>query len=291
LTWGRVASLALDPVEKKPLYHFQPGSRTLSLGTLGCNLRCLHCQNASLSWADAALQLESLEAVDPAGLVALARERGCRSLVFTYNEPLVGLESVLEAAAVARGAGLATVVVTAGAFHAEPLARLFPVLDAYRLDVKAFSDKVYQALCGGSFLDAVLAGGEAAAAAGCHVEIVTNLIPGYNDDEEQLSGIAGWIAEHLHPETPWHLTAYHPAFRLTAPATPLSTIEKALAIGRRAGLRHCYAGNIGSHPSDTTLCPDCGTALIRRNGFSLVENHALDGTCPACGRKLAVFVP
>lgn len=285
-SWGRVAAVAIDPVEKKPLYHFYPGARTLSLGGIGCNLKCRHCQNASLSRAGIHDSLRELEALSPEEAVNLALARDCPLLVWTYNEPLINFEYILDNAPLARAAGLKTALVTAGGLSPEPLRELLPLVDAYRLDIKAFTPGVYERLTGFEFLPAVLEGARIARDAGCHLEIVTNVIPGWNDDEAQIRGLARFIRDELGGETPWHVTAYHPALELREPPTPAATIRRIVQLGREEGLKQVFSGNLADDADSATLCPGCGIALIRRQGFSVRENRVKKGRCPECGYTL-----
>lgn len=285
-SWGRVAAVAIDPVEKKPLYHFYPGARTLSLGGVGCNMKCRHCQNASLSRADIHDSLRGLETLAPAEAVNLALARDCPLLVWTYNEPLINFEYILDTAPLARAAGLKTVLVTAGGLSPEPLQELLPLVDAYRLDIKAFSPGVYERLTGFEFLPAVLAGARIARDAGCHLEIVTNVIPNWNDDEAQIRALARFIRDELGEETPWHVTAYHPALELREPPTPAETIRRIVRQGREEGLRQVFSGNLADDTDSSTICPKCGIVLISRQGFSVRENRVKKGRCPECGYAL-----
>lgn len=290
LSWGRFSALALDPVEKKPLYHFFPGARTLSLGTLGCNMHCLHCQNDSLSNPDAAalVQIGQTEIIYPKTIVSLAERHHLSLVVWTYNEPLINAEYLTEALPLVRKAGLATVLVTAGLISPAPLQKLLPHLDAWRIDLKGWGDDFYRRLTGYPGLKTVLENTLLAKKAGCHIEVVTNIIAGWNDSPESLTAIANWIVRELGDETPWHVTASYPAAQLTTiRPTPAATILRAQASGLEAGLKHVYCGNIALQGGSDTHCPACGTVLIRRHGFTVLENRvSQDATCPECGRKI-----
>lgn len=291
VTAGSFISLNRDPVEKKPLYHFFPGSMTVSVGSLGCNLRCLHCQNSTLSHTAAAENLSLLQPLSAEALVNETAAVGAPLLVFTYNEPLLQFEYLLEAAPLARSMGLQTVLVTAGLIAPEPLKELLPLIDAWRVDIKGWPGDFYRRLTGGDWLNTVLNNTKAAFQAGVHVEAVTNIIPNWNDRPEQLEWIAEWIAGELSPAVPWHVTAYHPAHRMQEPPTPVATIEQAITIGRKAGLYHTFAGNIPGHAGQDTLCPACKAVLIRRSGFRVTENLLQENRCPHCGRTLDNFRP
>lgn len=284
-----IAASAFDPIEKKPLYHFYPGHKTLSLGSLGCNLRCRHCQNWQISCftpTDADVPWPQLP---PAEAVSLALKHNCRSLVWTYNEPSIWFEYIRDTAPLARAAGLQTVLVTAGLLNPEPLNELLPFIDAYRLDIKGFSAEFYRWLIGFDGFALILDNAQRASDAGCHVEIVTNLIPGHNDDDVSLRGLAHWIADNLGLETPWHLTAYFPNHNLQLAATDVSSLERAHRIGREAGLQFVYIGNFAGHPAQNTRCPQCGALLIERQGFQVLSRPLQTSSCPACGRAFSRF--
>ncbi len=289
-----VASACADPIEKKPLFHFHPGSRVFSLGSWGCNFHCLHCQNWELSAAEAAEAGRRSHALSPREAVELALASGSQGMAWTYNEPSIWLEYAFDCAVLARDAGLYTVFVTNGFSTPEALDLLGPWLDAYRVDVKGFSDALYSGLAKVHRWRSIL---ESAAYAkhrwDMHVEIVTNLVPTLNDDEAQLQGIARWIREELGAATPWHLTAFHPDHRLRhLPPTPVATIERAMAVGREEGLFFLYAGNVWGHDSESTRCPGCGAVAVRRSGYR-TEARGLtgDGRCAACGFDLNIRTP
>lgn len=289
LTWGQIVASAIDPIEKKPLYHFYPGHRTFSIGGIGCNLRCRHCQNWQISCTDIDEHGDNLQPLAPQDAVDAALRQGCRSLVWTYNEPSIWFEYIRDTAPLARRAGLKTVMVTAGMINAAPLAELLPHIDAYRLDIKGFSGKFYRWLTGIDCFEQVLENGRAAADAGCHVEIVTNLIPGHNDDEQQLRELARWIVQNLSPATPWHLTAYYPSHRLDVAATGVAALDRGVEIAHEEGLQFVYVGNVAGHPAQQSVCPSCGVSLIRRNGFALLENRLQRSVCPDCRTELPSF--
>lgn len=288
-SYGLVASVAIDPVEKKPLYHFHPGAETFSLGGVGCNLRCIHCQNSSLSRASVQNSLRALEKISPEQIVSACLDRGCKLLVWTYNEPSIWYEYIRDTAKLARDRGLKTVLVTAGAINREPLLQLLPLIDAYRLDIKGFTEKLYRDLCGFPFLETVLQSALTALEAGCHIEIVTNIIPNWNDDDEQMKKLAIWIRDNLGPETPWHITAYYPALQMTEPPTPPATIHRIASLGRSLGLKQVFAGNVRDSKDSSTLCPGCEGTLIRRSGFRLLENRIKEGCCPDCKYRLRMY--
>lgn len=288
ITYGRVCSVAADPIEKKPLYHFFPGTAVLSLGTVGCNLACRHCQNWQIAHADPVEATRELRDLPVRNLPVLAANNGCRGVAWTYNEPTIWLEYVLDGAQVAHEGGLYTALVTNGYITPEALDVVAPHLDAYRVDVKGFTDKQYRELCRVPDFTPVLAAAERAKRVhGCHVEIVTNVIPAFNDDEDTLNGIASWIVARLGRDTPWHVTRFAPHLEFAhLPATPIATLERAVRIGEAAGLRFVYVGNVAGHERENTVCPNCKRLLVRRTGYA-VEDVALRGTfCAMCGENV-----
>lgn len=290
ITYGRVCSVAADPIEKKPLYHFFPGTTVLSLGSFGCNFACRHCQNWQIAHADPAESTRDLRELPIRNLPVLAANNECQGVAWTYNEPTIWLEYILDGAQLAHERGLYTVLVTNGFITEEALAVLAPHIDAYRVDVKGFSNEQYKELCRIPALGPVLSAAELAKTEyGCHVEIVTNVIPTLNDDDETLRGIAGWIAESLGPDTPWHVTRFMPHLDFAhLPPTAISTLEHAVRLGHDAGLRFVYLGNVPGHEGENTVCPNCKRLLVRRTGHA-VEDVALRGTfCSMCGANVNV---
>lgn len=290
ILYGRSCSVAVDPIEKKPLYHFFPGTSVLSLGTVGCTFMCGHCQNWQIAHADARAMARELRELPVTNLPVLADHNDCHGIAWTYNEPTVWLEYVADGAQVAHQHGLYTVMVTNGYITEEALDLVAPHIDAYRVDVKAFSDQVYRRLCRVPAFEPVLAAAvRAQQVHGCHVEIVTNLIPTVNDDEATLRAIAEWIVAELGPKTPWHVTRFMPYLELaTLPPTPIASLERAVAIGHKEGLEFVYIGNVPDHDGQNTVCPRCGRLVARRTGYR-VEDLAIRGTfCEMCGENLNV---
>jgi pyruvate formate lyase activating enzyme len=276
--YAQVSSIAMDPMEKKPLYHFYPGKDILSLGTVGCNLRCSFCQNYSISQQDAPTR-----ELPPAQAVRLAQDQGpnCIGLAFTYSEPLMWYEYVLDTAEQAQAAGLKTVLVTNGFIQTEPLKKLLPFINAMNIDLKAFTEDYYRELCGGK-LQPVLTTVEAAVEARCHVELTTLLIPGRNDSPAEISALSRWVAG-LSPDIPLHLSRYFPQYKLNLPPTPLQTLEQALNISREK-LNYVYIGNAAVTQGRDTHCPNCGAVLIERLGFGArLVGSTEDGRCRQCG--------
>jgi pyruvate formate lyase activating enzyme len=290
VTYARSCSVAADPIEKKPLFHFFPASTVLSLGSLGCNFTCGHCQNWQIAHADATASARDLRELPVANLPVLADHNDCQGVAWTYNEPTIWLEYVLDGAKEAHDHGLYTVMVTNGFITEEALDVLGPHIDAYRVDVKAFSDDVYRRLCRiPTFAPVLAAAKRAQDVHGCHVEIVTNVIPTLNDDDATLHAIAAWIASELGPKTPWHVTRFVPYLEFAhLPSTPIATLEHAVAIGHQEGLDFVYVGNVAGHEGQNTVCPHCHRLVVRRTG-SEVEDVALRGTfCDMCGENLNV---
>lgn len=287
LVYGRLVARHVDPIEKKPLYHFLPGSLSYSVATVGCNLRCRFCQNADIAQlpADRGGTIMGEDAT-PAEVVDAAGRTGCRSISFTYTEPTIFFEFALEAARLARTRGLRNIFVTNGYMTPEAIEMIAPVLDAANVDLKGFTRKYYKAICGAD-LTHVQAALRGLQAAGVFVEVTTLVVPGLNDDPEELKALAGFLVEDLGPDTPWHISRFHPTYRLTdRPPTPVETLHRAHAIGRAAGLRYVYVGNVPGDDGESTRCPGCGEVLIRRRGFQVVAFRLVDGGCPACGLRI-----
>jgi pyruvate formate lyase activating enzyme len=288
LNYGYVSSAALDPIEKKPLFHFYPGTQCFSLGTLGCNFRCLHCQNWEISTPDSQAIETMCRELLPDAAVKTALHNGCRGIAWTYNEPAVWFEYTLESAKLAKQNGLYTVYVTNGYATPETLDTIGPYLDAWRVDIKGFSDALYKELSGVPHWREILDVSKRAKDKwNMHVEVVTNIIPAMNDDDAQLAALAQWIKDELGELTPWHVTRFYPQHNLMhLPPTPVETIEKAVEIGKKAGLKFIYAGNIPGHDSESTRCYSCGKLVVKRAGYQ-TEIIGLDGSkCRFCGADL-----
>jgi pyruvate formate lyase activating enzyme len=288
LNYGRVSSVAADPIEKKPLFHFYPGTLCFSLGTLGCNFHCRHCQNWEISTANSSSLLHGCRELLPEKSIELAIQNDCQGIAWTYNEPVIWFEHTLESARLAKENKLYTVYVTNGYATPESLDTIGPYLDAWRVDIKGFSDSFYKALSGIPRWREILEVTKRARNKwGMHVEVITNIIPTMNDDAEQLEQIANWIKDELGELTPWHVTRFYPHHRLThLPPTPLDTIERAVEIGKKAGLRFIYAGNVPGHQSESTRCYTCGKVVVRRIGYD-TEVVGLEGSrCRFCGAEL-----
>ncbi len=281
--YGACASMALDPTEKKPLYHFYPGSTLFSVGSNGCNLSCGFCQNWELSQGKVETQY-----LEPGDLVARAREvaesePSCIGLAYTYSEPFMWYEYVLEAARLARKKGLLNVLVTNGYINPEPLDQLLPYVDAVNIDVKAFTGSFYQEICGGR-LRPVLKTVEKAYRNGCHVEVTNLVIPGLNDSKEEISRLVEWLAS-LGPQIPLHFSRYFPSYRFNLPPTPLETLYEAREIALRR-LRYVYLGNVRAEGTGDTTCPKCNRVVISRNGYGVEAQGLAEGKCTMCGTEI-----
>jgi pyruvate formate lyase activating enzyme len=289
LTYGLVSSVAVDPVEKKPVFHFRPGTRALSLGSVGCSMRCGHCQNWQISRSRPG-DGDSLDHLPADRVAPLAREHRCEGVAFTYNEPVIWIEYVLDVARACKEAGLYTVMVTNGYITAEGLDLIGPHIDVWRVDVKGFSDRVYHELCKVRSVQPVL---DMAVRAqdrwGMHVEVVTNVIPTVNDDDETISRIARWIRAELGPDTPWHITRFFPYLDLAElPPTPVASLERARRIGMDEGLHFVFLGNVDVPGGEDTVCPACGTVAIERRGYTVAAQRTCRGACARCGTALGV---
>lgn len=286
LNYALVSSAAVDPIEKKPLFHFFPGSEVFSLGGWGCNFHCQDCQNWEIACTD--VPANATQVVTPEAAVEIARQHGSAGIAWTYNEPVIWLEYTLDTARLAREHGLYTVYVTNGYSTPEALDAIGPYLDAWRVDIKGFSDAFYRNLAKVIGWRGILDVAKRAKEKwGMHVEAVTNVIPTMNDDDEQLQGIAGWISSQLGELTPWHVTRFYPQHNIAhLPPTPVETLERAIAIGRRAGLRFIYAGNIPGHGSESTACYSCGKLVVKRQGYRTQVVGLAGSKCRFCGADL-----
>jgi pyruvate formate lyase activating enzyme len=276
LIYAEVSSMNVDPIEKKPLFHFYPGSKVFSLGSVSCNFKCEHCQNYDISFAEAG-ELGTTEVL-PERSVQLALERNCRGIAWTYNEPTIWFEYTYDSAILAKEAGLYTVYVTNGYMTPQALEKIGPYLDAANVDVKGFSKKFYGGTCRAR-LEPVLQTCERMHETGIHLELTYLIIPGLNDDDEQLRAFCTWAAG-VDCDIPIHFSRFHPDWRmLDRPATPMDTLKKARHLAMQAGLRYVYLGNVASE-YENTFCPDCGAIIIERSGFRINKRGK---TCPDCG--------
>jgi pyruvate formate lyase activating enzyme len=287
LNYNVVSSEALDPIEKKPLYHFYPGSVVYSLGTVGCNFRCKHCQN----WTISQISIDEADAIEitPEMAVRRAVASGARSVAWTYNEPTIWFEYTYDCARLAKEAGLATVYVTNGYITQGALETIAPYLDAFRVDIKAFTEDFYRDIASAK-LAPVLESAKLAKELGMHVEVVNLVIPTLNDSESEIREMSKWIFENLGADTPIHFTRFHPYYKLQdIRSTPLETLEMAYSVAREEGMRYVYIGNVPGNGHEHTFCPECGELLIKRGMFGL-DTYKLTGkgTCPRCGTPISV---
>ena len=286
LTYGRSSGFRVDPIEKKPLDHFLPGSAVLSFGTAGCNLACRFCQNWDISKSR---EMDTLAvAASPEEIAAAAERLGCASVAFTYNDPVIFLEYAVDAADACRARGIKTVAVTAGYVCPEPCAEFFAHMDAANIDLKSFSDDFYRRVCAGSLRPVLDTLEYLVAETDVWVEITTLLIPGHNDSDEELDRMTRWGVEHLGPDVPWHFTAFHPDYRmLDVPPTPPETLTRARLIALANGVRYAYTGNVPDREGGSTWCHRCGALVIERDGYRLgVYAVTAAGCCETCGARI-----
>ena len=286
-TYAKIAAEAVDPIEKKPLFHFLPGTDVYSLGSVGCNFRCEHCQNWHISQADPTMP--GLRTLSPEDGVRRAAESGCRSIAWTYNEPTIQYEYIRDMGTLARTNGLGTIAVTNGYITPEALEGLDGILQAFRVDIKAFTDDFYRKVCAAR-LESVLTATIKAKELGMHIETVTLVIPGLNDSSDEMRRLIRWTYEECGPDTPMHFTRFHPDYHLTSiPATPVKTLENICAMAREEGMNYTYLGNVPGHPLEHTYCPECGALLIERSGYQ-TRFAGLEGSeCRACGAHIPVI--
>jgi pyruvate formate lyase activating enzyme len=279
LNYAQVASINLDPMEKKPLYHFYPGEQILSIGTNGCNLSCQFCQNWSISQSDSPTEI-----IKPEEVIKLAHQYNSGFIAYTYNEPLIWYEYVLETARLSQKSGIKNVLVTNAHINKEPLGELLPYISAMNIDVKSIRSDFYRRLCKAG-LEPVLEAAKCTKKT-CHIEITNLVITGENDTETEIEELALWIATHLGKDTPLHLSAYFPAYKLNNPPTPIETLLKAYEIARKH-LYFVYIGNVaGIKEGRDTMCYQCGNKLIERNGYNVkILSLTKDGLCGKCGNK------
>ncbi|MHC1789903.1 AmmeMemoRadiSam system radical SAM enzyme [Solidesulfovibrio sp.] len=287
LVYDRVAAANLDPVEKKPLYHFLPGTMTFSFGTMGCNLSCAFCQNYSLSQPPRQGKAIAGERTSPAELVAAARRAGAASVSYTYSEPTIFFELMADTADLAHAAGLQNILVSNGFQSRQCLDALAGRIDAANIDLKAMRPEFYERTCGAR-LRPVLQNLVRIRELGWWLEVTTLLIPGGNDSAGELTELAGFLAKELGADTPWHISRFHPDFAMRdRPPTSPESLERAYVIGREAGLRYVYVGNVRDAARSATQCPGCGERLIERQGMGVSAVRTVSGRCGSCGAAIA----
>jgi pyruvate formate lyase activating enzyme len=287
LVYGRLIAQHVDPIEKKPLYHVLPGTLSYSIATVGCNFKCRFCQNADI--AQLPTDRKGMIVGDlytPEDIVTSATRAGCRSIAYTYTEPTIFFEFAHDTARLAHEEGLLNVFVTNGYMTSEALHMIQPYLDAANVDLKAFSDDFYKEQCSAK-REHVMETLRLMKSLGIFVEVTTLLIPGLNDDRKELGELAFFVADSLGSDTPWHISRFHPTYKLTdRPPTPAESIQEARRIGLDAGLRYVYSGNLPGDEGENTLCYSCSRLLIERWGYRISKNVIQDGRCPKCGATI-----
>ncbi|MBN1155594.1 AmmeMemoRadiSam system radical SAM enzyme [candidate division KSB1 bacterium] len=284
LVHSRPCTAHIDPIEKKPLFHFLPGSLAFSIATVGCNVDCKFCQN----WQISQVRPEEIESLDmpPERVAELARSNGCPTIAYTYTEPTIFTEYMYDCAAAGHGRGVRSVMISNGYINKQPMTDLCGVLDAVKIDLKAFTEKFYRELVGGELkpvMDTLLT----LKKNGIWFEIVYLMIPTHNDDPDELKQMCQWIVSELGRDVPIHFTRFYPQYRLkNLPPTPISTLVRAREIALEAGINFSYVGNIPGHEGENTYCPHCGATVIKRIGYSISENKIKDGKCSACDKQI-----
>jgi len=285
LVYGNPIAQHIDPIEKKPLFHYYPGSQSFSIATVGCNFRCLHCQNSDISQSPRESHILSHQIFPPEQIVQAAKKSRCQSISYTYTEPTIYFEYAFDCSVLAKKEGIGNVFVTNGYTTLEALQSIQPYLDAANIDLKSFRDDFYRRVCGAR-LQPTLDSIRAYKKLGIWIELTTLIIPDHNDTEEELRDIARFIRE-LGVDTPWHVTAFYPTYKLQdQPRTPAAVLKKAREIGLSEGLRYVYTGNVPGDEGENTYCYQCGKILIKRIGFTIQKNEIHDSKCYACGAKI-----
>ena len=289
--YGKIIAEHIDPIEKKPLFNFLPGSRAFSIGTVGCNYHCKHCQNSDISQYPHEHGGEVIgQDRNPDQIVTAAKAADCETIAYTYTEPTIFYEFAYDTAVLARKEGIKNVFVSNGYMSSEAARQIAPYLDAINIDLKAFTDKFYKEVCGARLnpvLETILLMKEL----DVWVEVTTLIIPGLNDGEQELRDIARFV-KSVGPEIPWHVSQFYPAYKLLdRPLTPVATLRRAREIGMEEGLRYVYEGNVPGEGGENTHCYACGALLIERYGLTLTRNRLQDGKCPECGARIDGLLP
>ncbi len=286
-TYGLASGFCVDPIEKKPLAHFYPGSSVLSFGTVGCNLACRFCQNWDISTSRDIERLQ--DAASPSAIAKAAKQLGCESVAFTYHDPVVFTEFAIDVADACHELGVRTVAVTAGYVHDAPRRELFAHMDAANVDLKAFTDEFYARITRSHLQPVLDTLSYLAHETSVWFEVTTLLIPGHNDSDAEIAQLAGWVAAELGVDVPLHFSAFHPDHHMRdVPPTPPATLRRARRIAMDAGLRYVYAGNVHDIEADTTWCPGCGAALVTRDWYRILDYRLTpDARCPQCGFAVA----
>ena len=284
LNYAQPVAVHVDPIEKKPLAHVYPGTKSFSIATAGCNLRCKFCQNWEISQLDP--ESVKVEPVPPEKIVALAKKTNCKTIAFTYTEPIIFYEYMLDIAKIAKAEGIECVMHSAGYVNEKPLREVAKYLIAANIDLKGFSDKYYASMCQGS-LDAVLNSLKILKEEGVWIEITNLLIPGANDSDEDIAKLCNWVKENLGAQTPIHFARFFPLYKLNnLSPTPLNTLLRAREIAQKEGIKFVYIGNVPQQVGEDTICPKCGNTIIKRVGYNIIKNQLKDGKCPFCGTKI-----
>lgn len=290
LNYYKVCAANPDPIEKKPLFHFLPGTRSFSIAAVGCNFRCEFCQNWQIS--QAALETGRIdgETIAPEQIVEMAVRSGCKSMAYTYTEPTIFMEVCNDCARPAKQRGLANVFVSNGYLTREAIDFAAEWLDGINVDLKAFTDDYYRDLCGARLGPVLESIAYIAQETDIWIEITTLLLPGQNDSEEELKNLSGWLVKEAGPDVPWHVSRFYPQYKYTdSEPTPLESMQRAYEIGKAAGLRYVYLGNVPGTDGENTYCYNCHTKLIERVGYRIVANRIKDSKCPKCGTEIAGF--
>lgn len=284
LVYGNPCAVHIDPIEKKPVYHMLPGSTAFSIATAGCNLHCKYCQN----WEISQVPPEETKNLDmpPEKVVEYAIQGGCRSIAYTYSEPVVFYEYMLDTSKLARKKGIRNIMVTNGYINPEPFKELCKWIDAAHIDFKGFTEEYYQEVCGGS-LQPVLNTIKIAKEEGVWIDLINLIVPTLNDDMAKIEEMCIWIRDNVGKDVPLHFSRFYPMYKLkNLPLTPQETLEEARNVAMKAGLNYVYIGNIPGHPGESTYCPNCKRIVIGRIGYFIKENNLSDGKCKFCGYKI-----
>lgn len=286
LNYAAASSVAIDPIEKKPLFHFYPGSTVLSLGSVGCNFRCKHCQNWNISQTE--LEDIRLREILPEDAINLAKEYNCKSIAWTYNEPTMWLEYTIDSAKLAKKEGLKTIYVTNGYMTEESLEMIGPYLDAANIDLKGMSEQFYKELCDAR-MQPVLDNIKRIYDKKIHLEITNLMIPGYNNSEKNIKDLVNFIVEEIGVEIPLHFTRFFPYYKLkNIQPTKVADLEKAYTIAKNAGMKYVYIGNVSSGNGENTYCYSCGELLIERNGYQIKDHIPKENKCPKCNADIDI---
>jgi pyruvate formate lyase activating enzyme len=287
LVYGSIVSMAADPIEKKPFYHFWPGSSAFSIAAPGCNFKCLHCQNWSIS--QVSVEEVPYEDISPERLIELTKRYNCQGIAHTYTEPTIWTEYAIDVGKLAHRENLYNVYVSNGYISIDALQELRPYLNGANVDVKAFTDDFYRKVCGVPSIRPVLETCEWMVEHGIHLEVTYLVIPRENDSPEEIRKFCKWVAEKLGPEVPTHFSRFYPHYKMSdREATPVRTLERALGVAKEEGINYVYIGNVPGHAGDNTYCPKCGELLIERYGFDVTRWRLKDHRCPKCNAEINI---